>query len=176
MDGYVAFDLELERSPEGEEGWDAARRGELGISVACLYDSELDLYRFYDRHNLSALVEDLELAPLVVGFNSIDFDMPCLSGVVGRTPMIKGHFDILQEIWTALSGRRKGYGLGPVCERTLGLSKIGNGTRAPELLAEGRIAELYSYCLHDVFLTRLLFEHIILEGFIIDPSGDKLCF
>jgi DEAD/DEAH box helicase domain-containing protein len=174
---YCVFDLEI-ASPISShpDGWAAARRGDLGISVLCGWDSDNDLYRFFDSHNLSEGGEWLSTFDTVVGFNSQDFDIPCLAGVLKSTPLLKGHYDILQKVWGALDSKRfKGYGLDAICKRTLGFGKVGSGEHAPQLLADGRIAELYSYCLYDVYLTRLLFEHIMYDGFIIDVSGDKLC-
>jgi hypothetical protein len=172
---YIVLDLEIAHPVREKADWDRARRGELGMSLACVYDGGLDSYRFYDAHNLSMLMDDLETAPLVVGFNSLEFDLPCIAGVAGRMPLVQGQYDILQKVWGAVGSRFvKGYGLGAIAERTFGIPKFSTGAHAPELYAAGRMAELYSYCLHDVFLTRLLFEHILCQGYIIDVNGDKL--
>jgi hypothetical protein len=69
----------------------------------------------------------------------------------------------------------KGTGLGPTCERTLGMGKLQTGSRAPELYQNGDNDLLYSYVFHDVYLTSMLFTHIVDNGFVIGPDGDKIC-
>jgi DEAD/DEAH box helicase domain-containing protein len=172
--GYLVLDTELPSPVTGEPGatWDDARAGKLGISVVCLFDGDSGLFSFYDNNNLEELGYLIESADTIVTFNGIGFDIPVISGVIGRTLLPKGHYDILQEIWDALGSRAKGYRLGMVAERTIGKKKLRSD--APALYEEGRFAELFSYCLHDVWLTDQLFQHIIEFGYIIDPSGERL--
>jgi DEAD/DEAH box helicase domain-containing protein len=175
--GLVVMDLEIKEAVDESNparGWGAARAGKLGVSVVCIYDYDTDRYHFYDDHNIGVGVDHLESADTVVTFNGQEFDLPCLSGVYGQTIRPRGQYDILQEVWKSLGKRTKGYGLGPICERTLGLSKTGAGVTATDLWNENRTAELYSYCLADVHLTTTLFDHIMTHGHIIDLNGDKL--
>lgn len=177
-DDFVVFDLEIAKPVvPGTKGkdWSDARLGKLGISVVCVWDSTTDRYRFYDEGTLDDCRAHLEAARTVVSFNGADFDIPCLSGVLGVHVRPRSHYDILQEVWSALGPKQKGYGLGPISERTLGRSKSGSGERAPDLFKAGRFSELYTYCMDDVALTRDLFLHIMETGYIIDTSGDKLC-
>lgn len=169
----VVMDLEVETPVSN---WDEARKGGCGISVMCTFNPDLGFYTFYGGETLENGALELEKADCIVTFNGKNFDVPCLEGVLGRSLALQGHYDILQEIQTALGGKKvKGTGLGPTCERTLGFGKIGNGTHAPELFQNGRFPELYSYNLHDVFLTFTLFSHIMDFGHVIGPDGDKLC-
>lgn len=169
----VIMDLEVE-TPVLD--WDAARRGENGVSVMCISDYETGVYTFYGGDSLENGAAHLEDADCIVTFNGKGFDIPCLEGVLGRSMRLQGHYDILREVWDAMGDQVfKGTGLGPTCERTLGFGKIGNGERAPELFQKGKFPELYSYCWHDVYLTSMLFSHIIENGFVIGPDGDKIC-
>lgn len=155
-----------------------ARRGELGISVVCTYSFTEDSYKFWDDHNLEDLPDYLLSHDVLVSFNGIGFDIPCLSGYMAQGIPLNGHYDILAEIWNAVEESQryqKGWGLGPTCERTLGLSKTGKGDACHELVAAGRWAELYSYCLNDVALTKKLFQHIMATGYVISPDGDRFC-
>lgn len=172
--GYVVFDTELASPVTGEEGstWDDARSGRLGLSVVCCYVSTSNLYRFFDHHNIDDCVDLLESVDTVVSYNGKDFDLPVISGVANREIRPKTHFDILIAIWQALPSRQKGYKLGQVCERTIGQQKL--RCDAPAHVAEGRYAELFSYCLHDVWLTENLLQHIMRHGYVVMPDGDRL--
>ena len=63
------------------------------------------------------------------------------------------------------------FGLDGLAEGTLGLRKSGHGAKAPYLYQEGSFGELLAYNLHDVRLTRMLFEFILAHGYLIDRSG-----
>lgn len=172
---YVVMDLELKETVnDNNGGWDAARRGERGIAVAGLYDSEEDWYSLYDESILGDLATHLESADTLVTFNGLEFDVPCLQGVLGRTLLLRGHYDLLQSIWSALPHKTRGYRLGEVARRTIGRDKLEAGSGAPQLWEAGRFAELHNYCLMDVHLTRKLFEFVLENGYIIDPSGNPL--
>lgn len=172
---HLVLDLEIKYSPI-ERGWDAARRGECGISAVCAFNSETGRFYLYDDHNLGDLLDHMQSVDTIVTFNGQDFDLPCLEGVVGEPlqPYVHSSYDILQEIWAALGTRRKGYRLDDVCRRTLGIGKDSSGAYATELFATCHFAELFTYCMHDVDLTQTLFEHIMDQGYIIDVNGDKL--
>lgn len=170
----ITFDLEIAREVENGD-WTAARTGALGLSALCLYDTRTERYHVYDALTLDDAVRHLELADLVVGFNSREFDKPCIEGIIGRRLELGAHCDLLAEVWRRV-GRKKGYKLSQICERTLGLEKNGSGASAPQLYAEGRYAELFDYCLNDVHITRMLYNHIIDHKYIIDVDGFELPF
>jgi uncharacterized protein YprB with RNaseH-like and TPR domain len=169
--GLMVLDIEVETAVTN---WNEARKGANGVSVVCLYDEEEDNYFFYDSQCFEVMVAHIEQADPLVTFNGKEFDIPCLEGASGFQICPRSHVDLLQVIWAALPTKKKGFGLGKVCERTLGQSKRGAGAHAPQLWNEGRYAELYTYCAHDVSLTYALYLHILEEGFIIDPDGEKL--
>lgn len=173
--GYVAFDLEIAEEVDNvRKTWDDARRGLCGVSVLCLYDSDVDQFLLFDQDSLLEGLRYLRHADLIVGYNSREFDVPCLEGAAGEALGIVPHCDMLQEIWGSLGKRRKGFKLAEVCERTLGITKSKSGAMAPELYATGKFAELHTYCLRDVQLTAKLFDYIVDNSHIIDPVGDKL--
>lgn len=169
----VVMDLEVE-TPVSD--WDTARAGGNGISVMVTLDYESGLYSFWGGRTLAAGAVQLEQADLLVTFNGKSFDLPCLEGVLEQKVPIKSHYDIFDEMKSVLPRERmKNTGLGPTCERTLGMGKLQNGESAPILYQNKHYPELYSYAWHDVFLTSTLFSHIVDFGFVIGPDGDKLC-
>jgi DEAD/DEAH box helicase domain-containing protein len=63
------------------------------------------------------------------------------------------------------------FNLNALAKMTLGAQKSGNGAAAPALYQDGKLDELYEYCLHDVRITKRLFEFILNNGFVIDGRG-----
>lgn len=167
----LVWDLEVAKDVQGD--WDAAKRGEKGVSSLVVYDNDTERYHLYDDYTFDTCAEHLNSADLLVGFNSVDFDTPCFQGYTGHD-IIVPQFDILQAIWQALGTHKGGYKLGQVCDRTLNLQKNNHGESAHKLYAEGRFGELFDYNLNDVYLTRKLFNHIVAFGTIVKPDGSAL--
>lgn len=156
------LDLETRRSAEEVGGWSQCHR--MGVSVAVLgyiHQKDLEVYLEPDLDRLGRCLQELEL---VVGFNLKRFDyqvlQPYLAVDLGTIPTL----DILEDIYQIL-GRR--LSLRHLAEKTLGVSKTGDGLLALKLLQEGRWPELIAYCQNDVQLTRQLFEFGQRQGYLI---------
>lgn len=170
----ITYDVEICDDPHRHPlGWEGARRGDCGVASVVLYDTDSERYHVYDAHTIDDCVDHLNRADKLVGFNCIDFDQPCIEGYTERVIEVES-YDILHEVWDRLGEKKKGYGLGPICERTLNIGKSGNGVHAPQLFQEGRMGELIDYNLNDVFLTRKLANFIRKYGHIIDVEGNPL--
>jgi len=168
----LCWDLEILR-PVGKNGWDEARAGKNGISAVVISDSETGRFHIYDQHDLDAAVNHLNEGDLLVGYNTKSFDSEVIYGCTGR--VVRGvHYDILDCIWNALPIRQKGWKLDEVATRTLNLGKSGGGEFATALAAKGHWGKLFDYCLNDVHLTKMLFNHIIDFGTLDGPNGEKL--
>lgn len=169
------FDLEIREDPD-IIGWDeCVKRG--GISIACLLDEFRSVPRFFDDKTLADGAVWLENAAVLVTFNGTRFDLPLVENHLGRSLTLKSHIDLFLLVKQALSRAGKGWrghGLDALCRNSLGEGKIGSGAQAPRLAAEGRWAELVSYCLSDVLLTQKLCTFIRWNGYVIDKDGDTL--
>lgn len=174
MTRIVTWDLEI-ATPVSEQtgGWEAARRGDCGISALVLSDSETGRFHIYDSKTLDEAIDHLNIADLLVGYNTVDFDSGVLFGVTGRYITVP-QYDILLEIWNELGGRIKGYKLDQVAQATLGIGKSGNGTFATTLVRQQRWGQLFDYCLNDVHLTQQLFNHVVDFGFIKGADGQEV--
>lgn len=169
----IVFDMEIAQSVKVKSDWDLARKGQLGVSCVCLYDSETQRPHVYDKHTIEACMEHLATADLLVSYNGKAFDVPALEGYSSlQLPPIP-HYDILDEIWKSAGKKIKGYRLTEVGERTVGRGKSGSGEHAPVLHAQGRWAELVDYCLGDVYLTKDVFNYIIDNGCVIGPDEEE---
>mgnify|MGYP002065737579 CR=1 FL=1 len=168
----VTFDLETRRLATDVGGWSNLKRGDGGISALVVFDSLSTRYHLYAEHPLVAAAQHLESADVVLSFNGQDFDVPVIEGILQRRLEIGVHVDLLQLVWAAVTGRRKGNKLDDIALRTLGYGKPHDGTLAPTLADEGRWAELFDYCLLDVELTKKLFAYAQENGAIINGMGE----
>jgi DEAD/DEAH box helicase domain-containing protein len=128
----------------------------------------------YGQDQLEELADHLEAAPVVLSFNGVGFDIPFIEGCLGRRLDLKHHLDLLQLVWDAIAGKKKGNTLGELSRRTLGITKSGSGVMAPELSSRGQWAQLHSYCIQDVSLTRQLFQYAQIHGGVIGANGALL--
>lgn len=170
----VIFDIETRLSPD-VTGWEAARKGQAGISAIVLYDSTTNWLYMYDDHSIDEAIHHLESADLVISYNGDSFDIPAIEGYAHKTIRFKRHWDMYSAFKRALGKSKiKGIGLGPTAERTIGLSKSGHGSDAPALAAAGRFGDLFRYCASDVFVLKSLLEYIIEHGHLIAPDGTHI--
>lgn len=174
----VTYDIEIADDPTtSPTGWEGARRGDCGLASMVLYDTNTGRYHVYDRSTLANGVAHLNAAGLLVSFDGLAFDTPVLEHLAGES-ILPPQYDIMAKVRDAMDaeyGRwRPGSKLGQLCRRTIGLEKSGHGEHAPKLYHEGRYAELIDYNLNDVFLTRVLFNHIMDHGFVVMPCGESI--
>jgi len=170
------FDLEIRRSVESCGGWDEVKKTG-GVSMLCIWDSRAKRPFFYDDHTLADAADHLERSQIVVSFNGAWFDVQLIQNSLARPLKLVEHVDIFADVKRALelAGKSwKGHGLDALCRNTFGMGKIGSGEHAPQLVVEGKWAELVNYCLSDVLLTRDLCEFIRKEGYVIDKDGERL--
>jgi hypothetical protein len=65
-------------------------------------------------------------------------------------------------------------GLDGLAQGTLGMGKIGHGSKSPAMIQAGKWGEVFEYCLHDVRLTKKLFDFANKYGYLIDRKGSKI--
>src|SRR5438552_2560333 len=78
MKNIVYFDLETQRSADEVGGWDKIR--DMRMSIGVTYSSSRGTYMIYDEKRVNDLIEELQRADLVVGFNTLGFDYEVLTG------------------------------------------------------------------------------------------------
>ena len=188
MKRLAVYDLEIKNAIEDiPGGW--SNHAAMGISCLGLYDYNEDRYKVYDDYTKTEFLENYFMNPQVdlISFNGLKFDdkvvqtnwMGITKDANPPVPLpvrLCGEYDILDQVWKSL-GRtnfHKGVSLGALCESTLFIPKSGPGALAPTLFKEGRIGELVTYCLHDVWMTKLLFEFIRIHGFVISPEYSRI--
>jgi len=113
------------------------------------------------EENLGDFFQLLEQADLVVGFNSLGFDLPALSPYYGGDFSQLPNLDLLERIKKQLGHR---ISLDAVAKETLGLGKIGNGLDAIRYYQSGNMKALADYCLQDVAVTRDIYDYGLSKG------------
>ena len=156
------FDLETRRSAQEVGGWQNTHL--MGISVAVLYDSRDECFLSFTEDRVEDLIQCLEKADLVVGFNIRRFDYAVLGAYTGKDLKSLCTFDILEDVH-----RRLGYRIGLdhlACE-TLSRNKMCDGLQALQWFKEGETEKLCEYCRQDVEMTRDLFLYGLQNGHLV---------
>ena len=190
MKKLAVYDLEIKNNIEDIPGGWSNHAG-MGISCLGLYDYNEDRYKVFDDHTQVEFLENYFEDPDVtlISFNGLKFDdkvvqaswskgkiTTATSVTEPKTIRRCGEYDILDQVWKSLAkgNFHKGVSLGALCEATLFISKSGSGAFAPTLFKEGRIGELVTYCMHDVWMTKKLFEFIRINRFVMSPTFGKI--
>jgi DEAD/DEAH box helicase domain-containing protein len=126
--------------------------------------------------NFPSFEEILGENPIVIGFNSRAFDDELLKA---NGISIETRYDLLELIRLAAYGsvhwqdqpRGYSYSLDSIAKEN-GLKKTGSGELAPRLWQKEKRQEVVEYCLHDVAITRSLWD-LGLKGNLIDPNTLK---
>lgn len=187
---YV-YDIEVLRGPdEVEGGWQNPEA--MGFGTAVVYSYKDNLYHFFGPNQKQELIDLLAESPgLVVSFNGIKFDNAVLLGndyqkheaiwfdydlllnVVGGKYNLESVYDAEKKL-----GDKEihdgSIGLDGLAEGTLGMHKTGHGAKTPQLIKEGKWAEVFAYNLHDVRLTKMLYDFAKKYSYLIDRNGLKI--
>ncbi len=159
----VFFDLETQRSSDDVGGW--GHIADMGLSVAVTYSSAKSSYHVYGDHNVQELIQELQAADLVVGFNIFRFDYVVLSAYTDL-PLIVPSLDMLDYIYRHLGFR---ISLDNLAHINLGVSKSAHGLQAITWWKEGNVDAIIEYCRRDVTITRDLYELGRAQGFLHYP-------
>jgi DEAD/DEAH box helicase domain-containing protein len=165
---FGVFDLETIRSAEEVGGWKNAHQ--MGMSVAVVYDSEINDFVTYLEHEVDKLVNHLASFELIVGFNNKRFDNRVLSAYTDRNLALLPTLDLLEEIHNYLGYRLS---LNRLAEQTLGTNKSANGLQSLAWYKEGRIDLIRHYCKKDVEITRDILFHGLEQGFLLFANKAK---
>lgn len=148
----LVFDIETQFMFQ-DVGYDHKK---LKVSVVGTYDYGSGQYRVYQENELPDLFRSFEHAQMLIGFNSLKFDLPVLSpyyvGNIYQFP----HLDLLEDIEKSLGFR---VALDDLARATLGTKKSGHGLLAVEYFKNNQWDKLKKYCLDDVRITKEIYEY-----------------
>ena len=164
----LVLDLETQFTFQ-EVGYDPKK---LKVSVVGLYNYSTEKYEAYREERFAELFSVLEHASEIIGFNIDKFDLPVLS------PYYVGNMnqfitmDLLAEVEKVLGFR---VALDDLARATLGEKKNGHGLMAIDFFRNGEWDKLIRYCLHDVEITKALYEYGKKEGkvYLLSAAGKR---
>jgi DEAD/DEAH box helicase domain-containing protein len=152
---YLVFDIETSNTFADVGSHDSTK---LDLALVAVYEKKTDQYTSYVMHELPQLWQLMESVDMLVGFNSISFDLPLLNKYYPGDLSTIPHLDILAEVHAAL-GRR--VGLQVLAEATLKAKKGGSGLESIQWWKNGEIEKVRKYCIKDVEITKRLFEYAL---------------
>jgi DEAD/DEAH box helicase domain-containing protein len=126
------------------------------ISVGVVFDTRTERFVAYEENQVEALLDHLERADLVVGFNIKRFDYRVLSAYTNEGFGSIPTFDILEDLHGRLGFRLS---LDHLAQETLNHRKTGHGLQAVEWFRQGEMEKLTDYCRNDVAITKDLFYY-----------------
>jgi len=150
----VYFDLETQKSAEEVGGWD--KISAMQMSVGVTYSTARGDYRVYGEPEVAELINELQRADLVVGFNVLRFDYEVLHGYTPLDLTQVPTLDMLVYLADKLQHRLS---LDSIANATFGLEKTAEGLQAIRWFKEGKLYEIAEYCCYDVKLTKLVHEY-----------------
>jgi DEAD/DEAH box helicase domain-containing protein len=154
MKNIVYFDLETQQSAEEVGGWD--KISAMRMSIGVTYSTTRGGYKIYGEGQVNDLIQELQRADLVVGFNNLRFDYEVLHGYTTLDLRQLPTLDMLVELQNTLNHRLS---LDSIATATFGLEKTAEGLQAIRWFKEGKLLEIAEYCCFDVKLTKLVHEH-----------------
>jgi hypothetical protein len=154
MKNIVYFDLETQKSAEDVGGWD--KISAMRMSIGVTYSTERGDYKIYGEKQVDDLINELQRAHLIVGFNQVRFDYEVLHGYTSMDLRQLPSLDMLVELQNTLSHRLS---LDSIATATFGVEKTAEGLQAIKWFQEGKLLNIAEYCCYDVKLTRLVHEY-----------------
>lgn len=153
---HVFFDVETKNTFDDVGGYFPGKLSPsfVGVCVREGFVGKGEMVEIWEQ-DLSMLWKIFETADVIIGFNSINFDMEVLRS------LYPGKVDDLPQLdlmvrFKETTGHR--ISLDSLAKETLGRGKTGHGLDAIKFYKEGRLRELASYCLADVEITRDLYD------------------
>ncbi len=154
---HVFFDVETKDTFDEVGGYFPGKLHPsfVGVCVREGFDGKGEMVGFFEP-DFPKLWGVLESADVIVGFNSLGFDMevlrPLYPGNVDDLP----HLDLMLKFKESTGHR---ISLDSLAKETLGKQKLGHGLDAIKYFKQGRLQELAAYCLMDVEITRDLYDY-----------------
>lgn len=149
----VYFDLETQKSAAEVGGWRNAR--DMGMSVGVTYSTRRGGYKVYSEPMVDDLLEELQRADLIVGFNILGFDYEVLHGYTIFDLKQLPALDLMIDLQNIVNHRLS---LDAVASATFGVEKTADGLQAIRWFKEGNLPPIAEYCCYDVKLTRMIHE------------------
>lgn len=153
---HVFLDVETQKTFEEVGGYFPQQLGIsfVGICIRDGFQGPGEFKGFFEK-DLPQLWPILETADVLVGFNIEDFDMEALRPYYSGNVEQLGVLDLMKRFKDSAGHR---ISLDAIAQETLGKGKTGDGLDAIRYYRAGQFRELAKYCLHDVAITRDVYD------------------
>lgn len=149
--------------------------GKLGVSVVSLYERTVDEMQNEIEGKIMSFWENefdkmwpiFQSAQRIVGFNSLNFDVPTLQPYANFPFKKLPHFDIMDEFKKVLGHR---ISLDAIAKETLDRQKIDSGLDAVYYWRKGdkeSLDKLKKYCEDDVLITKAIYDFVVKNGHLL---------
>lgn len=152
----------------------------LEASFVGIYSYNRNEYLSFFEQDFEKLGRLLQTAGLVIGFSITRFDIPVMrkyyelgnkfSTGLNFNIYALERYDLLDEIEQAIGAR---ISLDLLAKENLNVGKTHHGLDAIRFYKEGSLEELKNYCLHDVKITKELYELGKRQGYLMIPRKDN---
>ena len=165
MKDKIVIDIETKNTFNDVGGHQFVEK--LDASLVCIYSYNKNEYFSFRENEWSALAPYLQNAGLIIGFSINRFDLPVLKKYFNFNLMALPRLDLLEEVEMNYGQR---VGLDILAKANLGIGKTHHGLEAIEFYKNGDWKSLIDYCLHDVRITKDLYEYVKNKGHILIPK------
>ncbi len=138
----------------------------LDASFVGVYSYNKDRYFSFYEHQFAELGALFQTAGLIIGFSINRFDIPVMEKYFKFNLKAIPCLDLLEEIELGLGQR---ISLDILAKTNLGIGKTHHGLDAIKFYREGNLEELKNYCLHDVKITKDLYDLAKKQGHLLVP-------
>lgn len=149
----------------------------LEASFVGIYSYNKNAYLSFFEKDFAELGRLLQKSAVVIGFSINRFDIPVMQKYYeANNPFSTGvnfnifateRLDLLEEIEQVLGSR---ISLDLLAKANLGIGKTHHGLDAVKFYKEGNMEELKNYCLHDVKITKELYDLAKKQQFLLVPE------
>ena len=139
----------------------------LDASLVGVYSYNQNQYLHFKEGEWNKLAPLLQNAGLIIGFSINRFDLPVLKKYFNFNLMSIPRLDLLDEVEMNYGQR---VSLDVLAKANLGIGKTHHGLEAIEFYKNGDWQSLIDYCLHDVRITKDLYELVKSKGHILIPK------
>jgi DEAD/DEAH box helicase domain-containing protein len=167
---HIYLCLSTQKSAAEIGGWQ--HKHLLGLGLAVTYDTQDGRYRVYTAETVEALLQSLQVAGLVIGFNLRDFDYQVLQPYADTPLTDLPTFAILDEMQHVLGFRLS---LSHLVQETLGIERPDDSVETLRWFREGARDRIIEHCRRDIGLLRELVRHGARTGSLYyrDRSGAR---
>lgn len=153
MKDIIVFDIETQKSFDEVGGREKLHL--LGISVLAAYSYNYNKTFVFEEKNIHDFQKMIDNTEVLIGFNSNGFDVPILKHYNFNLDNIIS-LDLMDDVKNGVGFR---VSLDNIAGATLGTKKSADGMQAIKWYKEGNMEDIKKYCVHDVLITKNVYEY-----------------